>query len=64
MPSLSRAQQRMMHGIASGSIPAGKGKPSKKVAQEFAAADHKRGATKLPQNVGRGIIAGQSAKDM
>lgn len=63
MPSVSRAQQRLMHGVASGSIKPKKGL-TKAVAKEFAAADHRRGATKLPQNVGRGIIAGQSAKDM
>jgi len=53
-----------MHGIASGSIPAGKGKPTKKVAQEFANADHTRGAKKLPTRVGDAIVQGRSAKDM
>ncbi len=64
MPSVSRQQQKLMHGIASGSIPAGKGKPTKKVAQEFVKADHARGAKKLPANVGSGIVQGRSAKDM
>lgn len=64
MPTVSRAQQRLMHGIASGNIKPRKGKPSVKVAQEFAAADHARGAKKLPERVGHAIIAGRSAKDV
>ena len=64
MPSVSRQQQKLMHGIASGSIKPGKGKPSRKVAQEFAAADHKRGTKKLPTRVGDAIVQGRSAKDM
>lgn len=64
MPTVSRAQQKLMHGIASGNIPAGKGKPSKAVAQDFAKADHARGATKLPQRVGQAIIEGRSAKEV
>lgn len=64
MPTVSRAQQRLMHGIASGSIPAGKGKPSKAVAQDFVRADHARGAQKLPTNVGKGIVQGKSARSM
>lgn len=64
MPTVSRAQQRLMHGIASGNIPAGKGKPSRAVAKEFANADHARGAKKLPERVGHAIVAGRSAKDL
>ena len=64
MPTVSRAQQKLMHGIASGSIPTGKGRPSKKVAKEFAAADHARGKKQLPDNVGAGIVQGRSAKEM
>jgi len=63
MPSVSRAQQRLMQGIAHGSIKPKKGQPSKAVAQDFAAADHARGATKLPQRVGHAIVAGRSAKE-
>jgi len=51
MPSVSRAQQRLMRGVASGSIK-GKGKPSKAVANEFIAADSARGPKKLPSRVG------------
>lgn len=64
MPTKSRQQQKLMHGIASGSIKGGKGKPSKKVAKEFAAADHARGTTKLPQRVGHGIVQGKSVREM
>ena len=64
MPTVSRAQQRLMQGIASGNIPAGKGRPSKKVAQEFARADHARGTKKLPERVGHAIVEGRSAKDI
>jgi hypothetical protein len=64
MSTVSRQQQKLMHGIASGNIPAGNGRPSKKVAQEFVKADHKRGPTKLPTNVGGAIVRGQSAKDV
>ena len=49
MPSVSKAQSRLMHGVASGSIPARKGGPSKKVAKEFVAADKGRSQSKLPQ---------------
>lgn len=64
MPSVSRQQQKLMHGIASGSIPGGKGRPSKSVAQEFVAADHARGKKKLPTNVGAAIVRGQSPKEI
>lgn len=52
MPSTSRAQQRMMYSIASGQKPKGKGGPSRKVAKEYVAADHARGAAKLPARAG------------
>lgn len=64
MPSVSRQQQKLMHGIATGSIKPGNGKPSKAVAQKFARADHARGAKALPANVGGAIIKGKSARDM
>lgn len=64
MPTVSRQQQKLMHGIASGSIPAGKGRPSKSVAQEFVAADHARGKKKLPVNVGKAIVQGKSAREI
>ena len=64
MPSVSRQQQKLMHGIASGNIPAGKGRPSKSTAQEFVAADHARGKTKLPTRLGHAIIKGQSAREI
>lgn len=53
-----------MHGIASGSIKPGKGKPSRAVAQDFVNADHARGASKLPQRVGHAIVQGKSAKEI
>jgi hypothetical protein len=64
MPTVSRQQQKLMHGIASGNIKPRKGMPSKAVAQDFANADHKRGPTKLPQRVGDAIVKGRSAKDL
>lgn len=36
---VSEKQRRLMHGIASGSIKGGHGKPSKTIAQEFSGAD-------------------------
>lgn len=39
MPPVSQKQRALMHGIASGDIPAGRGRPPLKVAKEFAAAD-------------------------
>ena len=38
-PIKSTAQRKLMHGIASGSIKAGRGKPSKAVAREFVKSD-------------------------
>lgn len=64
MPTVSRAQQALMHGIASGSIKPGKGKPSLKVAREFAAADHARGAKQLPQRIGQAIVQGKTAREV
>ena len=64
MPSVSRAQQRLMFGVASGNIKPTKGKPSMKVAKDFAAADSKRGAKKLPQNVGGAIVQGKNVQEM
>lgn len=52
MPTVSRQQQKLMKGIATGSIPPGRGKPSKAVAQKFSAADSARGPKKLPPRVG------------
>ena len=64
MPTISRQQQKLMHGIASGSIAPRKGLPPVSVAKEFAAADSARGPTKLPQRVGHAIVQGRSAKDL
>jgi hypothetical protein len=44
----SKAQSRLMHGIASGSIAPKKGQPSKAVAQEFVSAPTPK---KLPERV-------------
>ena len=49
MPMKSKAQSRLMHGIASGSIPSGKGKPSRKVAKEFARESKGQRVSKLPE---------------
>ena len=49
MPSKSQAQNRYMHGVASGSIKPGKNGPSKNVAKEFVAADKGRDISKLPE---------------
>lgn len=46
MPSVSKAQSRLMHGVASGSIK-GAGVP-KKVAQDFVAADKGKSQANLP----------------
>jgi hypothetical protein len=51
MPSKNKKQGRLMAGIAHGTIPAGKGKPSKEVAQEFNQADK-----------GTGILKGKKKK--
>ena len=64
MPSTSKAQSRLMHGIASGSIKPSKGKPSKAVAKEFVNADHGKSQTRLPERVGQAIVEGRSAKDL
>ena len=64
MPSVSRQQQKLMHGIASGNIKPTKGKPTKAVAKEFVKADHQRGKKKLPQNVGAGIIRGTPVEEV
>jgi hypothetical protein len=48
MPIVSQSQRGLMHGIAEGTIPPGRGKPSKAVAKEFVSTD-KPG--KLPGHV-------------
>ena len=53
-----------MHASGAGQRPKGGSAPSRKVAKEFAAADHKRGAKKLPERVGDAIVQGRSAKDI
>lgn len=47
MPSKSKAQSRLMHGVASGSIK-GSSVP-KSVAKEYVAADKGRSQAKLPE---------------
>lgn len=47
MPSGSKAQSRLMHGVASGSIK-GSGVP-KKVAKDFVAADKGKSQARLPE---------------
>jgi hypothetical protein len=45
MPSVSRAQQKAMHAAAAGNSTIG---IPKSVGEDFSAADHARGPTKLP----------------
>lgn len=47
MPSVSKAQSRLMHGVASGSIK-GSSVP-KKVAQDYTMADRGKSQKKLPE---------------
>jgi hypothetical protein len=47
MPSTSKAQSRLMHGVATGNIK-GSGVP-KKVAQDYVAADRGKSQAKLPE---------------
>jgi hypothetical protein len=42
-----------MQGIAHGAIPAGHGKPSKQVADEFVAASHGQKVRNLPEHVAK-----------
>jgi hypothetical protein len=56
MPSVSRQQQKLMHGIASGNIKPGKGKPDKATAQDFVRADHARGSTTLPKKIAHAVL--------
>jgi hypothetical protein len=54
----------MMQAIAHGSKPKSGHGPSQKIAKEFVAADHARGAAKLPERVGHAIVQGKSAKEI
>lgn len=47
MPSKSRQQQKLMHAAAA--KKGGAGGVPQRVGKEFAAADHERGAKKLPK---------------
>lgn len=49
MPSVSKAQSRLMHGVASGSIK-GSDVP-RSVAKDYVAADKGKSQSKLPQHV-------------
>lgn len=49
MPFKSKAQSRLMHGVAAGSIPVKKGGPSKAVAREYVQADRGKSQAKLPE---------------
>jgi len=53
MPSKSQAQNRYMHGVASGSIKPGPKGPSKAVAQDYVNADKGRSIKSLPQRKGK-----------
>ena len=50
MPSVSRAQQAAMHAAAAGHSTIG---IPQNVGKEWAAADHARGPTKLPEKVSK-----------
>jgi hypothetical protein len=54
----------MMQAIAHGAKPKGKSGPSRKVAQEFAAADHARGATNLPQRIAGAVVSGKPKSEL
>jgi hypothetical protein len=55
MPPVSEKQRALMHGVAKGGIPAGRGGPSKAVAKEFAAADKPgRLPKRAPKGKGKG----------
>lgn len=56
MPSVSRQQQKLMHGIASGSIKPRPGLPDKATAQDFARADHARGQADLPKKIAHSVL--------
>jgi hypothetical protein len=64
MPTVSRAQQRLMQAVAHGAKPKGGHGPSRAVAKEFVAADHSRGATKLPERIANAVISGKSKRDV
>jgi hypothetical protein len=51
MPSVSRAQQRLMRAILNNEKLSKSTGVSQEVARKFAAADHARGPKKLPQHV-------------
>lgn len=55
MPSKSKAQSRLMHGVASGNIK-GSGVP-KTVAREFVAADAGKSQAKLPDRKMSDVVA-------
>jgi hypothetical protein len=59
MPTVSRAQQRLMQAVAHGAKPKGGHGPSRAVAKDFVAADHARGATKLPERIAHAVISGK-----
>lgn len=48
MPMQSKAQNRLMHGIASGSIKPGDGKPTREVAQNFVRDSKGQDQSRLP----------------
>ena len=64
MPTVSRAQQRMMQAIAHGAKPKGGKGPSRKVAQEFVRADHARGAAKLPERIAHAALSGRPKNEV
>lgn len=49
MPFKSKAQSRLMHGVASGSIPPKKGGPTKAAAKSFVAHSQGQKVSKLPE---------------
>jgi hypothetical protein len=64
MPTVSRAQQRLMQAVAHGAKPKGGHGPSRAVAKEFIAADHSRGATKLPERIAHAITRGKPKNEV
>lgn len=53
MPMQSKAQSRLMHGIASGSIKPSKDQPSRSVAREFVSESKGQSQKSLPDRVTR-----------
>lgn len=63
MPTKSRAQQRLMFAASKNPKVAKKTGVSKKVADDFVAADKARGPKKLPEKVAKKPATGRAARE-